>query len=131
MGYSNQSFMKTNYTISLCLLLAAVACSSFQEEPVNTELFKSAADEVFYATLEQGGVADVTKVYADENLKVLWNAGDHITIFNRYTYGREYAFQGVTGDTAGALRWMTMPNLSPGILWNISMPSIRIGRTTR
>ena len=94
--------MKTKYTIALCLLVAATACSSIQEEPGSIERTKKAADEVFYATLEQSGVADATKVYADENLKVLWNAGDHITIFNKYTYGYEYAFQGVTGDTAGA-----------------------------
>ena len=90
--------MKARNIIVFYLLLAA-ACSSIQEEPVNTERAKSAADEVFYATLEQsGGAADATKVYADENLKVLWNADDRISIYNRYTYGYQYAFQGITGD---------------------------------
>ena len=94
--------MKTKYTIALCLLFAAIACSSILEEPLNTERAKSAADEVFYATLEQSGAAEATKVYADENLKVLWNADDRITIYNKYTYGYQYAFQGITGDSAGA-----------------------------
>ena len=94
--------MKTKHTIALCLLLATTACASIQEESVNSERIKSAADEVFYATLEQSGGADATKVYADENLKVLWNADDRITIYNRYTYGYQYAFQGITGDSAGA-----------------------------
>ena len=94
--------MKNNYAIALCLLLAVTACSSVQEEPIGREIIQTKNAPVFYATLEQSGAADATKVYADENLKVLWNADDRITIYNRYTYGYQYAFQGITGDSAGA-----------------------------
>lgn len=94
--------MKTKYAIAVCLLITASACSSFKEESVSPERGKAKTEEMFYATLEQSGATDATKVYADENLKVLWNADDRISIFNRYTYGYEYAFQGSTGDTAGA-----------------------------
>ena len=93
--------MKTKFTIALFLLVAAAACSSIQEEPVNTDGTLGKSEAVFYATLEQGGEADVTKVYAGDNLKVLWNADDRISIYNKYTYGFEYAFQGASGETTG------------------------------
>ena len=93
--------MKKSFTIAVCLLMAVAACSSYQEEQGSMECAKRATNEVFYATIEQSGGADATKVYADEDLKVLWNADDRITIYNRYTYGYEYAFQGATGKTAG------------------------------
>lgn len=94
--------MRNNYAIALYFLVAATGCSSFQEESVNTDGAKKAAEEVFYATLEQSGAADATKVYTDNNLKIMWNANDRISIYNRYTYGYEYAFQGTSGKTAGA-----------------------------
>ena len=58
------------------------------------------ASPVFYASIEQPSAAD-TKVYADENLCVLWHAGDQVSVFNRYTYNEQYQFMGETGDTAG------------------------------
>ena len=44
-----------------------------------------------------------TKVYADENLHVLWNADDRISIFNQSTYNREYSFDGETGANSGEI----------------------------
>lgn len=93
--------MRNRHIITLCLLVAATGCASYQEESANTERHEGTTEEVFYATLEQSGAADATKVYTDENLKIMWNAGDRISIYNRYTYGYEYAFQGTTGKTAG------------------------------
>lgn len=94
--------MKTQYSLALCLLAVVVACQSLYEESVNTEPTQGKTEKVFHATLEERGPVDATKVYADENLKVLWNADDRITIYNKYTYGYEYVFQGATGDTAGS-----------------------------
>lgn len=59
----------------------------------------SDAPKVFYATLEQ--TAPDTKVYADENLRVLWNAKDSIAIFEKTAYGEKYIFDGADGDNAG------------------------------
>ncbi len=54
----------------------------------------------FQASVEGCGTPD-TKVYADENMKVLWNADDRISIFNLNTFNGEFAFDGDDGDTAG------------------------------
>jgi len=58
-------------------------------------------DVEFYAEMEQAGEDADTKVFADKDLKVLWDADDCISIFNKYTYNRKYRFQGETGATAG------------------------------
>ena len=43
-----------------------------------------------------------TRVYADAGLRVLWDSGDEITVFNRNTCNRQYRFTGATGANAGA-----------------------------
>ena len=60
-------------------------------------------DQEFYATIEEPGEPD-TRVYANDQLRVRWDAGDHISIFNKTTYNREYAFQGETGDNSGSFK---------------------------
>ena len=54
---------------------------------------------VFYATIEGSDAA--TKVYADEQLRVLWNADDRISLFNKTSGNQQYQFQGEDGDNAG------------------------------
>ena len=54
----------------------------------------------FYATTE-GTDASVTKVYADDNLRVLWNEGDQLSIFNKRTFNNQYEFDGEDGDNSG------------------------------
>ena len=90
-----------NYVMVFSLLVAGMGCSSILEED-KMEPSQVNQEDVFYATLEQYGEKEATKVYADGNLKVLWNADDRISIYNRYTYGYEYVFQGETGQNAGA-----------------------------
>ncbi len=90
-----------NYLMAISLLVAGMGCSSLKEEDIKGQS-QVQSGEVFYATLEQNGEEEATKVYADGNLKVLWNADDRISIYNRYTYGYEYVFQGETGQNAGA-----------------------------
>ena len=73
------------------------ACqTSWDVESVST---LNDAPKVFYATLEQ--TAPDTKVYADENLRVLWNANDSINLFDHYSYGKKYRFDGPDGANAG------------------------------
>ena len=51
----------------------------------------------FYAAIAE----DVTKVYADESLKLLWNKDDCITLFEQSTYNYQYKFLGEDGDNYG------------------------------
>ena len=81
-----------------CLLL--VSCS-INELDTNDRI--QLGDDIFYASLESYSDPD-TRVYVDENIKILWDADDRITIFNKYTYNQEYRFAGATGDNAGAFK---------------------------
>ena len=94
--------MKKGYALqSLTLVcLLAVSCSINE---MDTKDALIASDEIFYATLESYSEPD-TKVYVDENVKILWDEDDRITIFNKYTYNQEYRFLGETGDNAGGFR---------------------------
>ena len=84
-----------------CLFLsfAVLAISCSVEEIKSPELEEYDAP-VFYATIDERPNAD-TKVYADQDLKVLWNEGDLISIFNRNSGNDEYCFKGETGDNHG------------------------------
>ena len=55
----------------------------------------------FRGGMEPVLVDSETRAYMDENYKVYWNAGDHVTIFYERTYNREYEFVGRTGTTGG------------------------------
>jgi hypothetical protein len=50
-------------------------------------------------------------VYADQNLKVLWNANDLISVFNMTTYNYQYLFTGDDGDTAGGFEELPVSGL--------------------
>ncbi len=58
---------------------------------------------IFYATFEQPG-EDNTKVHANENLYLRWNADDRVSIFNKNTYNQQYQFTGKTGANAGSFK---------------------------
>ena len=80
---------------SLLLVLAGLilsACATKEADPVRTV----DGDEVFYATIEE----PTSRVYVDEGLRVLWNADDRVSIFNRYTYNLQYRFEGKDGDNS-------------------------------
>ena len=55
----------------------------------------------FHGGMEPVLVDSETRAYVDENYKVYWNAGDHITIFAEKTYNREFEYTGRTGTTGG------------------------------
>ena len=78
--------------ISLCAFVAlAVSCGKSGQDAPET-------GRSFYATIDN----DLgTKVFADEELRVLWDADDRISIFDRYTLNEEYRFTGETGANAG------------------------------
>ena len=81
--------------VSLALLVAAC---QVEEDYLNERV---SAEVVLYATIEDE-TAPETKVYADAQMKVLWNQDDRITVFNRYTYNDQFYFKGEDGDNAGA-----------------------------
>ena len=88
----------------LLTLLAMAACTSEFDKMLNDAGRASRAGDgaVFYATIEDTGAAGTqTKVYADEQLRVLWNSDDMISIFNKKTANLKYQFDGEDGDNAG------------------------------
>ena len=89
---------KLSILTSLAVLASATACT-VKEQEVVLPVFPQY--EEFYATIEQPSETTDTKTYADDQFRVLWHADDRITIFNKYTYNQQYAFQGETGDNAG------------------------------
>ena len=90
------------------LMLALAACTSELDNMIEETRLLNPDDEdmMFYATLEgDDGDADAqTKVYADEKVRVLWNADDRITIFKKFTYGYQYRFTGNEGANAGGFK---------------------------
>ena len=83
--------------------LSLLSCQNKEEDFSDAVSCKAPKAGEFYAEVEQAG-ANETKVYADEDLMVLWHADDLVSIFNQYTYNRKYRFQGNTGDNAGIFR---------------------------
>ena len=82
------------------IALTMFACSKQDDAPEGMLLNKDGEKTVFYATTE-GSTTPGTKVFADEDLKVLWNADDRISIFNMSTQNDQYMFTGDDGDTGG------------------------------
>ena len=76
-------------------MLLVASCTVQKEEE-----FENPAQHRYHAVAEEPVDAE-TRVYADSKLRVRWNEGDHISIFERNTYNQEYEFLGDTGDTAG------------------------------
>lgn len=68
---------------------------------------------VFQASVEGCSMSE-TKVYADEQLRVLWNADDRISVFNKNTYNYQYVFTGDDGDTAGGFEEIPVSGLISG-----------------
>ena len=79
---------------------AAVACvlSCSVQESRELEVVTLPQSETFYACAEN---AEETKIYADDQLHLLWNSGDCIAIFNRSTTKEKYVFAGEEGANSG------------------------------
>ena len=76
-------------------MLLVASCTVQKEKE-----FESQSQHRYHAVAEEPVDAE-TRVYADSKLRVRWNEGDHISIFERKTYNQEFEFLGDTGDTAG------------------------------
>ena len=88
--------MKNRY-LSLCITGLLVASCSIQE--MDTAGNRRSRDS-FFARIESPGQTE-TKAFVDDQLRVLWDENDHVSIFDKYTFNREYRFTGTTGDNAG------------------------------
>ena len=83
------------------LLLATAAIMLFAcNKEDNVSVSKMGSHE-FYASIEE--TAPGTKIYADEDLKVLWNEGDLISVFNKTNRNDEYESDAEDGDNACGL----------------------------
>lgn len=60
-------------------------------------------DVVYLASIEQPA-GDETKVFANEDLYLRWNADDRVSIFNKITFNQQYKFTGNTGDNSGTFK---------------------------
>ena len=81
----------------LGIAAAMLASCAVQEEEFRTPVRE---DVKFYATFEQPDEAG-TKVYANQDLYLRWDADDEVSIFNKNTYNQQYRFLGETGANAG------------------------------
>lgn len=95
--------MKRFFLLAILLMPALAACQSEWSEESVSSLDKS-APRVYYASTEQS--APETKVYADDQLRILWNAEDSIAIFEKNAYPMLFRFEGNDGDNAGSFEQM-------------------------
>lgn len=99
-------FIRTTKSTLFAMLFTAGLFSSCQMPEVEIETAPaetSPSSSVFYAHVEGTEAAgDVsTKVYTDENLHVLWNANDCISIFAKTSLNKKFRFQGTDGASGG------------------------------
>lgn len=87
----------------ICLLI--VSCSV---QELDTQEMCTSSRDVFYAYLESYSDSE-TKVYIDEDIKIRWDAGDLISLFNGSALNQKYRFAGVTGDCAGDFNKVSDP----------------------
>lgn len=117
--------MKFRYILLGLLSALAFSCTVSEIDPADgPEGYSSPEPEVFYVSIDDQPGAE-TKVYADEQLRVLWNHDDRISIFNKTAYNREYSFQGNDGDNSGAIKAVgsapsgTVPSLDPELVYAV------------
>ena len=92
--------MRKALFIAGILLATAVSCS--RQEPAGNDAPKQTR---FFGVMEEE--ASSTRMYADSQLRTLWNEGDLISIFKKRTYNDQYIFTGEDGDSAGPLEYVS------------------------
>lgn len=97
--------MKNGIILQSFICLLAVSCSVLDPD---FEIVEPLGDDVFHASLESDFTQD-TRVYLDENIKILWDANDRISIFNKSTLNQQFKFTGETGDNSGTFNRVSTP----------------------
>ena len=82
------------------LSLACLSVASCSVRELDIKAPASNGDHVFYASLESYSEPD-TKVYLDENIKILWDGDDQISIFNKTNKNQQFIFAGEAGENSG------------------------------
>ena len=90
--------MKNVFYSLATLLLGGMLSASCTDRQIECPDYCQERFDSFIGTTE---IASESKVYADNQLRVLWNADDRISVFNKYTYNQEYRFDGETGSNSG------------------------------
>ena len=97
--------MKKSFPLQSLICLLIVSCSIQEFDSQDTS---SSSQDIFYAYLESYSEPD-TKVYVNEKIKLLWDAKDRISVFQKLTYNQEFEFQGATGENAGEFKKTSDP----------------------
>ena len=98
--------MKKGVFLQSLIGLLFVSCSV---QEMDNPSAASLGDDVFYASVESNSAPD-TKVYIDEDIKILWDEEDLISIFNKTTLNQKFMFAGETGDNAGFFNRISSPS---------------------
>ena len=87
----------------ICLMVASCSVKDLDIESTSVS-----GDDVYLANVESILSPD-TKVHVDENVKVIWDAEDRISIFNKTTLNQQFMFMGETGDNSGYFDFVSKP----------------------
>ena len=98
--------MKRSLVLITAMLLLASCTSELDQSLNGNRAVLSKQRTLFHATIEASPNPD-TKVYADDQLRVLWNKNDNISIFNKNTGNLLYGFEGEEGDNAGEFSYVS------------------------
>ena len=93
------------------LALVVGACSI--EEPSNSGGSILYPAEVS-ATIDESYADPDVRAYVDADLKILWENDDRISLFNQYTFNKEYRFSGRTGANSGVFKEVTSGDVVVG-----------------
>ena len=90
-----------NYLRSFLVISLLSSCSVNEE--LNTE------QKILYpielsAQIENNSASINSKAYVDADLCILWDKDDRISLFNNYTYNKQYRFTGNTGANSGIFK---------------------------
>ena len=97
--------MKGSFFLQPLICLLAVSCSVHEFDTPDTS---TSSKDIFHAYLESYSEPD-TRVYVNEEIKILWDAKDQISLFNGATLNQKYRFTGSTGDSVGEFEKVTDP----------------------
>ena len=97
--------MKKGLILQSFIGLLVVSCSV---QDLDFEKVEPSGEDVFYASPNSDFSQD-TRVYLDENIKILWDENDRISIFNKSTLNQQFMFMGETGDNSGSFKRASTP----------------------
>ena len=95
--------MKKKLFLQSFICLLAVSCTVEEIGDIAPTALEE--HEVFYARIESSKTD--TRVHLDENIKILWDAEDQISIFNKSTLNQQYEFRGEDDENSGTFQWVS------------------------